>query len=152
MFDSRCESGVMCLPPWDQNAPLLRARPLQTDDRQWAAGPPLQANCLRPCTLMDYWWRWALATFIPLLCTDQHLYHVRALQDPAQTICPQLEAIIFVSLHLYWLDKPMRCFRDAAVVGMNKVALACLLLFSFFGGISCMPPQRWTQQVMIRGL
>lgn len=129
----------------------LTCTSVQTDVGWWAAGPPLQAVCLRLSTV-DYWWRWRPATFILLLCTDRHIYHVRVLQDPSQSICPQLKAIIFVSLCLYWLDKPVWCFRDAAVAEMNKVALACLLLFSLFSGIFCVPLQRWTQQVMIIGL
>lgn len=73
------------------------------------------------------------------LYRSRHIYHVRVLRDPSQSICPQLKAIIFVSLRLYWLDKPAWCFRDAAVAEMNKVALACLLLFSLFRGIFCVP-------------
>lgn len=68
----------------------LTCTSVQTDVRWWAAGPPLQANCLRLSTLMDYWWRWGLATFILLLCTYRRVYHVRVLQDPSQTICAQL--------------------------------------------------------------
>lgn len=151
LSDSRYEK-CMCLLPQDKKRTALTCTSVQTDVGWWAAGPPLQAICLRLSTLVDYWWRWRPATFILLLCTDRHIYHVRVLQDPSQSICLQLKAIIFVSLRFYWLDKPVWCFRDAAVAEMNKVTLACLLLFSLFSGIFCVPLQRWTQQVMIRGL
>lgn len=151
LSNSRYEKCVMCWPPRDQKILHLCVRL----DRQMSDGGQQDHHCRLTVWGSAHWWiideGW-LPSFFYSVQIDTYSI---SCQSAAGSFTNQLSSTwgrYFSSLHLYWLDKLMWWFRGAVVVEMNKVALARLLLFSLFGRIFFVPLQRWTQQVMIRGL